>query len=783
MATVAGSKSWRSLELGRSNSLAEPLDGLKIHPKRCWFSFAAANIVGITFSHKAIRTGRSSATMSGETVEKRLRDDSSPHTPCNPNNKRRKGEEDAPEMVVSGSQGPKVDPSELASAFALASLASLSPSSGEKPSKLLKEETRREQISFAGRLVEETVSVSGSWETRSPKADLAPVTPEVRAPAGLSSFCSSRRVHFAPNTKEHLERGQAESVSPQQIHQGHQAGKQRAPLTPTTPLPTNPHLSASPHRGIVTLSPRSPQALGRGAFVPRSPHPYRMNTLVRSPNRQLHHLLPPYLAPPHHHQLRHASQVPQHQPIHCAYSCGRGHMFPPPTRLMQPPLLHPENQWICDYCNVAAFATYEDACMHEETCKLSCIPRPVIREQHAVTRMRRQGPRTIVKSSGGPPQVSTVAQDEASRSDSSDEEGSAASTAPVLESVLLGDQAWYTGSISLSIEDSDHEWLSELNCFVRKYCVEAFSASASDVSKTSKRGRIAIDQVGIRCCFCAHLPLPDKAAAAVSFPTSVAGIYESVKRWQRVHLEVCREVPAEVQTQLSSLANTNVWVPTTRQYWTDSAKALGLVDTCGGIRFGFSPDELRHKSVKTAVTISGDEEKDSGKGIRLSVSAGLDPAKVIESAEVTESWKTSITQDNTGKIETGAGSGYIVLSEDMEMIPPYVYFLMRQVESCRFTEADRFVARSKGPVGYPGFQCRHCNGHAGLGKYFPVSAKSLSTNSTSQNIHAHLLKCRKCPDRVKDYLVQLKIEKSRSPRMEPGWRKVFFDRVWTRLHG
>jgi hypothetical protein len=118
----------------------------------------------------------------------------------------------------------------------------------------------------------------------------------------------------------------------------------------------------------------------------------------------------------------------------------------------------------------------------------------------------------------------------------------------------------------------------------------------------------------------------------------------------------------------------------------------------------------------------------------------------------------------------------------MEMIPPYVYFLMRQVEPCMFSEADRFVARSKGPVGYPGFQCRHCHGHAGLGKYFPVSSKSLSTNSTSQNIHAHLLKCRKCTKDVKDRLVQLKIEKSRAPRLEPGWRKIFFDQVWARLH-
>jgi hypothetical protein len=124
----------------------------------------------------------------------------------------------------------------------------------------------------------------------------------------------------------------------------------------------------------------------------------------------------------------------------------------------------------------------------------------------------------------------------------------------------------------------------------------------------------------------------------------------------------------------------------------------------------------------------------------------------------------------------------IISLDDMELVPPYVYFLMRQVETAHFTEADRFVARSKGPVGYSGFQCRHCHGHAGLGKYFPITAKSLSTNSTSQNIHSHLLKCRKVGPYIKEQLIKLKDEKSKSPRLEPGWRRIFFEKIWSRLH-
>jgi hypothetical protein len=318
------------------------------------------------------------------------------------------------------------------------------------------------------------------------------------------------------------------------------------------------------------------------------------------------------------------------------------------------------------------------------------------------------------------------------------------------------DQSWFQGSISLSIPDSDAEWLSELNCFIRATCLEAFSATEEDVAQTSKRGRIAPHQVGIRCRFCAHRPLKERSVAAVSYPTTVAGIYESIKRWQRVHLQLCGDAPHQVKSKLIQLASTNVWIPTTRQYWTDSAKALGMVDTEDGIRFASNPRGQPDTSM-------------------------IAPSQVSEPAASGEFDEASVEEYKEGTKLTDKDP--IVYAGDTSMVPPYVYFLMRQVETCHFTEADRFVARSKGPVGYPGFECRHCAGHAGLGKYFPVSSKSLSTNSTSQNIHAHLLKCRKCPIYTKEKLASLKDEKGRTPRLEPGWRKIFFDKVWSRLHG
>ena len=537
--------------------------------------------------------------------------------------------------------GPKVGPSELASAFALASLASLSPGSNS--------------------------SASREEESRDVRNNNPPLSPEQRAPGSPQSkeprspeeraLADTRRVHFAPSTKQ--------ESTPKLVMRS-----RRLFLPPQAP----------------------PHPMGYGVFDPRHANPY-MNGFVRSP--LMHH------QPAFHH--------PQPWMNARVY---------PPHRLMQPPLLHRGKQWICDYCNVASFDTYEEACNHEACCKERCSQ----------------------PSNGGD---NTMA----------------------VESTT-GKQ-WFSGSMSLAIQESDREWLSEQNCFIRMHCVEAFSATEDDVSRASKRGRIVVNQVGIRCRFCSHLPSKEKAIAATSFPTSIGGIYESVKRWQRVHYEACSHVPQDVRTKLESLASANVWVPTTRQYWVDSAKSLGMVDTFEGIRFGSDPSDVHSKK---------NQVNQTSKGELKSANAATKDALTVTAPD-----GSSMNEVNSGSEETNPG--YIVFPSDMETIPPYVYYLIRQVEPCRFSEADRFVARSKGPVGYPGFQCRHCNGHAGLGKYFPVTAKSLSTNSTSQNIHAHLLKCRKCPDQVKDRLVQLKIEKGLSPRLEPGWRKVFFDKVWGRLHG
>lgn len=619
------------------------------------------------------------------------------------------------------------EPSELDSAMALAALAGLR-------SPLLKKEA--------------------SWEERSPKATEAPTSPDQRSPgspgtkmgreAEPKSPDSNKRVHFASGTKH-----------------------EDIPETPPTKSPRT-HLQGSPspsRRGGLMMPPphRGP---GMGMFGAR-------------PQASIHFSPGSYRSPPHmmHYPMRSPHPPsPYHRAMGGPWFHRLSNMSPsmayPPPRLMQPALMHPENQWICDFCNSASFSSYDEACTHEAACKIRCVAAA------AANRNANRGGLTMF---GGLPPSSFqhpslhMNHSLMSRSSSGDEEASHADTGPI---AAADSDTWHTGTMSLAMGEADSEWLTELNCYIRSHCIEAFSATEEDVARSSKRGRIALKQVGIRCRFCAGCT--EKESAAVSFPTTIGGIYESIKRWQRVHLEVCELIPNEVRTKIQSLANTNVWVPTTRQYWGDSARAMGLVNTTEGIRFGIDPKEIASK----IATEDAHHKKSihGGKGMVPATSPSLPRgmAGLAYAAALGASDDSMLCQET--EMDKSPSSGYVVYPEDMDMIPPYVYFLMRQVEPCRFTEADRFVARSKGPVGYPGFQCRHCQGHAGLGKYFPVASKSLATNSTSQNIHAHILKCRKTPGAVKDRLVQLKIEKGRTPRLEPGWRKIFFDKVWNRLH-
>ena len=132
----------------------------------------------------------------------------------------------------------------------------------------------------------------------------------------------------------------------------------------------------------------------------------------------------------------------------------------------------------------------------------------------------------------------------------------------------------------------DTEWLSDMDCFIRRN-LEVFCATEDDVeiASSDRKYPVSLHQVGIRCIHCA---LSNEVACghAVAYPYSITGIYESVREFQRLHLEVCPNLPNSAKTKLAGFKGSSSLSSVLRKYYVLAAKALGMVDTAEGIRSG-----------------------------------------------------------------------------------------------------------------------------------------------------------------------------------------------------
>jgi hypothetical protein len=355
-----------------------------------------------------------------------------------------------------------------------------------------------------------------------------------------------------------------------------------------------------------------------------------------------------------------------------------------------------------------------------------------------------------------PPAPGHVSDENSSTDDasSSDEGSRAGSPVPsaggCVDPAVMDGTKWCKGIISLSLPEDD-DVLSPLHCFMRRYCVEAFSASPEDVS-TPRYGKshgfkVEVGQVGIRCLYCKHQPVGKRPERAVCYPSSLRNIYHSIETWQRRHSLVCTHITPWVRKSIVELMESSkTRAGGRRQYWEDSARRLGMLDTARGVRFFRTP---------------GDE--------------GPPPPSPQGKRAGNATTDSSITNVDAKPV---------VREDDKDLVTDYLFLLMEQMQTCKFTEEDRTGGRSKikdNHVGFPGMECRHCLGRAGFGRYFPSSISALSLANSDRNVFNHLQKCRRCPSLIKTELVRLSKDQSQSKNRR-GLRKLFFNRIWNRIH-
>jgi hypothetical protein len=131
----------------------------------------------------------------------------------------------------------------------------------------------------------------------------------------------------------------------------------------------------------------------------------------------------------------------------------------------------------------------------------------------------------------------------------------------------------------------------------------------------------------------------------------------------------------------------------------------------------------------------------------------------------------------------------LVLMKDRDLVPDSLFVAMAQMKPCKLTQADRVGCYKSREIGFVGMCCKHCGGQPGFGRYYPNSVRSLAQTTTSQTILKHITgKCRFCPPQVRQAVLELQRHQAAkegmsSGRPRYGSRKIFFQRVWARLHG
>lgn len=138
--------------------------------------------------------------------------------------------------------------------------------------------------------------------------------------------------------------------------------------------------------------------------------------------------------------------------------------------------------------------------------------------------------------------------------------------------------------------DHDDDMLSDYQIFLRKN-IEFFEADKTEV-ETPAPGRkkpLNLGQVGIRCIHCAHVAIPRRTSATVYFPSKLKGLYQAAQNIGSTHFRgSCPNLPEAVRALAKTFQVDGKRATAGhggKQYWSDAAGNLGVVEAEDGLRF------------------------------------------------------------------------------------------------------------------------------------------------------------------------------------------------------
>lgn len=205
------------------------------------------------------------------------------------------------------------------------------------------------------------------------------------------------------------------------------------------------------------------------------------------------------------------------------------------------------------------------------------------------------------------------------------------------------------------------------------------------------------------------------------------------------HFPFCTEMTESVRKHIETLRkvgnNVNNAATKRRDYWSDSARSLGLFDSDAGVqvgppRFGnnimLSKEMSSHDAHRILPSPNFDTAWNNARtnndnatpsmndipSLPESNVAGLPRANFVSPFEPIDNPHTSITTNNDNQLMEQLVIGSTLLTmEDRDLVPDYIFLSMAQLIPNQLIAEDRIGAYRFRPIGFQGLCCRYCQGY------------------------------------------------------------------------
>lgn len=348
--------------------------------------------------------------------------------------------------------------------------------------------------------------------------------------------------------------------------------------------------------------------------------------------------------------------------------------------------------------------------------------------------------------------------------------------------------------------ESDSTFLDPVHNFLRCRCIELFVVNQNHMMGPVRGACPSrLGQVGLRCFFCKDAPRQELAKQAVSFPTKLETIFESIRNYQRSHLNACPCIPEQVKAEYKILLEQESPltkpVKYVKAYYAEAASELGLIDGPNGLIFGAPANMTGVPSERLRALIEAVESPFTRALFWKSYSSASARASVSGNDEAIKMKKFEhVASDITKSVIINARKepSPFVYPQDFALIPDVDFLLFHQVIPCR-PSVDTLERRELDDAQYKSLSalcCKHCARDYGVntrdsrqkGIYFPTTLASLADSSFSPTLLRHLMGCPHVPQQIKDAFDELKrLAVDYGVKTKRGTRRKFLEKIWTRM--